>query len=134
MRFAAPTIGGLAALATLPIHLVASASLSQQLAALTLCIVAAIYIGFALADGKLRWIVAEAIVVSAYLLAALLTLSVSMWVAVAAFTLHGLWDLAHHRHIRTAMPRWYIPFCAVFDWVFAGGLAGIILLKTGTNA
>ena len=48
-----------------------------------------------------------------------------VWIAVALGA-HGLWDWAHHRErVPTHMPRWYVPFCAVFDWVYATGLLGI---------
>jgi hypothetical protein len=35
--------------------------------------------------------------------------------------LHGLWDIAHRpRGITTKLPAWYPPFCAAYDFVFAG--------------
>ena len=41
------------------------------------------------------------------------------WFAVALFA-HGLWDFAHHNGLFGAkIPRWYIPFCAVIDWIAA---------------
>jgi hypothetical protein len=33
--------------------------------------------------------------------------------------------VAHRERVPTRMPRWYVPFCAVFDWVYAAGLLGI---------
>ncbi|CAO3651094.1 unnamed protein product [Cunninghamella echinulata] len=33
---------------------------------------------------------------------------------------HGIWDLLHHYILdKTLVPRWYIPFCTVFDVFFA---------------
>jgi len=43
-------------------------------------------------------------------------------VILGALALHGLWDLLHHRLIDTEIPRWYIPFCAIVDWVMAASL------------
>jgi hypothetical protein len=51
------------------------------------------------------------------------------WVAVG-FAAHGLWDWAHHQErVPTRMPRWYVPFYAVYDWVYAAGLLGIWWMK-----
>ncbi|CAO3652534.1 unnamed protein product [Cunninghamella blakesleeana] len=36
------------------------------------------------------------------------------------YVFHGLWDLLHHYVLdKTLVPRWYIPFCTVFDVFFA---------------
>lgn len=48
-----------------------------------------------------------------------------LWVAPAligvGLVLHAVWDLLHRpRGIQTAIPRWYPPFCAAFDFLFAG--------------
>lgn len=123
-------IGGGAALVSLPVHLLLSAENSAVIASLMLAIVAAIYVGFALADGRSRIMATEIGVAALFSAAALCGLLISRWVVVGAYLLHGFWDFAHHRRIETAMPRWYIPFCALFDWLFAAGLALIILLKT----
>ena len=69
----------------------------------------------------------EIIVATLFLFTAAISLTVNPWVIPAAYLAHGVWDAAHHRHVDTAMPRWYIPFCALYDWVFAIGLALIWL-------
>lgn len=51
------------------------------------------------------------------------------WAIPLACVLHGAWDVAHHRLVDTAMPRWNIPFCAVFDGVFAAGLVAAWALR-----
>ena len=116
-------IGGGLALASLPIHALIPVSASHQLAAVLLALVAGIYVGFALQDGRARVLETEAGVAFGFLAAALIGLWVTAWVVPAAYGLHGLWDIAHHRRVTTALPSWYIPFCAVFDWVFGAGLA-----------
>jgi hypothetical protein len=118
-------IGAIFAVASLPLHWWLPLPASQQLAALVLGLVAGIYVGFAVVDGRLATFGIEAAVAAAFLAAAVAGLWVSPWLVPAAYAVHGLWDMAHHRHVSTAMPRWYIPFCAVFDWTFAAGLAAI---------
>jgi Family of unknown function (DUF6010) len=44
----------------------------------------------------------------------------------AGLLLHAFWDLAHRPHgIPTKLPAWYPPFCAAFDFVFAGVFLGL---------
>ena len=118
-------IGAILAIASLPLHFWLPLPASQQLAALVLGLVAGIYIGFAVVDGRLAIFRIEAGVAAIFLSAAVAGLWVSPWLVPAAYAAHGFWDIAHHRHVGTAMPRWYISFCAVFDWTFAAGLATI---------
>lgn len=36
------------------------------------------------------------------------------------YVLHGFWDLLHHYTLyKTKVPKWYIPFCTVFDLCLA---------------
>jgi hypothetical protein len=102
---------------------------SQQLASIILTLVAGIYVGFAIQDGRPGIIATEAGVALVFAACALLGLWVTAWAVPAAVALHGFWDLAHHRRVTTAMPRWYVPFCAIYDWVFAAGLAGAWWLR-----
>ena len=119
------TGSGLAVL-SLPLHLVLPAEASVLLSALTLALVAGVYLGFAFVDGRLSVMVIELVVALAFTGAALAAaMSWPAW-AVIAFAAHGLWDWAHHRErVPTRMPRWYVPFCAVYDWVYAAALLGI---------
>ncbi|WP_425228260.1 hypothetical protein [Sphingomonas sp.] len=122
-------VGAGLALASLPAHFALSSTASHQLAAIVLVLVAGIYVGFAVQDGRAKTIAIEGSIAIVFAAAALAGLWVSAWAIPAAYALHGFWDLAHHRHVATAMPAWYVPFCAVFDWVFAAGLAAAWLLR-----
>jgi len=52
---------------------------------------------------------------------ALLGLWLAPVLVAVGLILHGFWDLAHRpRGITTKLPSWYPPFCAAFDFVFAG--------------
>lgn len=115
-------IGAALALASLPIHFLLDANASHQLAAIVLTLVAGVYLGFAIQDGRSSILTIEALVALAFCAAAFAGLAMSPWIIPGAYGLHGFWDLAHHRRIRTTMPAWYVPFCAIFDWVFAAGL------------
>jgi hypothetical protein len=123
----AGALGGALALATLPLHALLPHRLSVELAALMLAAIGAIYIGFALRDGRTHAMTREIIVATLFLATAAIGLTVNPWAIPAGYLAHGVWDAAHHRHVDTAMPRWYIPFCALYDWVFAVGLALIWL-------
>jgi hypothetical protein len=123
------TGSGLAVL-SLRLHLVLSGPTSVLLAALTLALIAGVYLGFAFVDGRLWVITTELVVALAFTGAALAAaMSWPAWIAVV-LAAHGLWDWAHHRErVPTRMPRWYVPFCAIYDWVYAAGLLGIWWIK-----
>lgn len=117
--------GAVLGLMPLPVHIFLPAELSHQLAAITLVLIAGIYIGYAFKDGRPRSIVVELIGAAGFCAAAWLGLNGAPYFIVAALALHGLWDLAHHSLLDTEVPRWYIPFCAVVDWVMAVSLFAI---------
>ena len=127
-------IGAVLATASLPAHLLLRPAASHQLAALLLVLVAGIYVGFALQDGRPRQVAVEALTASAFVSAAAAGLWLTPWVIPTAYILHGGWDIAHHRRVATAMPRWYIPFCATFDLVFAAGLIAAWLPRSLASA
>lgn len=121
-RRAAGLISAFLALASLPVHLFLAPTASHELAALVLSLIAGIYVGFAVRDSRASVIALEALTALAFIAAAALGLWASPWFVPAAYVCHRLWDVAHHRLITTTLPRWYVPFCAIFDWVFALGL------------
>ncbi len=87
----------------------------------TLAVIGAIYVGFAFSDGRLSIVILELSVATAFIVLALLGLWQAPGFIAAGLVLHGFWDLAHRPHaITTKLPSWYPPFCAAFDFVFAG--------------
>tara|TARA_R110002124_G_scaffold133955_7_gene296581 strand:- start:3197 stop:3610 length:414 start_codon:yes stop_codon:yes gene_type:complete len=119
-------IGAVLSLASLPLHLLISHTQSVQLSSIIIAVIGAIYVGFALQLGSIRQIIVEIGVAILFLGAALVGIWVNPWVIPVAYVAHGLWDFAHHDHSQlTKIPNWYPPFCAVYDWVFAAGLAAI---------
>ncbi len=122
-RHLAPTIGGAFALASLPLHVWLTRGASIELAAVSLAAIGAVYAGFGLQGGTRRQAGGEVAVALAFVAVSLTGLWVSPWAIPAAFAAHGFWDLAHHDHATlVAVPRWYPPFCAVYDCIFAAGL------------
>ena len=82
-----------------------------------LTLIGAIYVGFALAsEGKLN-IFKQILGCAFFVTLALLGLWISWWFLVAGLALHGVWDYLHHgEHGHGVVPRWYVPFCAFYDW------------------
>lgn len=107
----------------IPAHLLLSEEIGTLVIALAIAIIAGAYIGFGVSDGRSGVLIMEFIVAVLFGVMALLGILWSpYWFAVALFT-HGLWDLAHHNSSFGAnVPRWYIPFCVVIDWIAAIGL------------
>ena len=91
--------------------------------ALGLPLIAAVYIGFAVADGRAHVLAVETIVASVFVVAAAAALSVSPWLVVAGLVGHGVKDAWQHRTQFVAGTRWWPPFCAAVDWLVAVVLA-----------
>jgi hypothetical protein len=89
--------------------------------AVALALIAAIYLGFALMDGRISIAILEWTVGTVFVVLALLGLWQAPVLLAVGLILHGCWDLAHRPHgITTRLPVWYPPFCAAYDFVFAG--------------
>jgi hypothetical protein len=95
--------------------------------ALTIALIAAVYIGFAVADGRPRIIATEVSVASIFVILAAIAVTGSPWILVGAFFGHGAKDFWQERHQFVANTRWWPPFCATVDWVAAAMLSVLIL-------
>lgn len=95
--------------------------------ALTITLIAAVYVGFAVADGRPRVIAVETAVTLVFLLIAATAVTGSAWLLVIAYFGHGCKDLWQHRTQFVAGTRWWPPFCAAVDGVVAGSIAVLIL-------
>jgi len=87
--------------------------------ALGLALIAAVYIGFAVADGRPPVIVVECVVAAVFVVLAAAGVTGSAWLLVVGFLGHGLKDLWQHRSHYVADTRWWPPFCLVVDWAVA---------------
>jgi len=95
--------------------------------ALGLTLIAAIYIGFSVADGRWQVIAAESSVAGLFVVVAAVSVSGSAWLLVLGLAGHGLKDLWQHRTQFVRNMRWWPPFCATVDWVVAAILTTAIV-------
>ena len=100
---------------------------SATVYALGLALIAAIYIGFAVADGRRHVLAVETAVASAFVVVAAAAVTGSAWLIVAGLAGHGLKDMWQHRTGFVAGTRWWPPFCAAVDFVAAGLIAVAII-------
>jgi hypothetical protein len=99
--------------------------------ALGLVIIAPIYIGLAVADGRPTVIGAEVGVATGFIILAAISVTSSPWLVVIGLTGHGIKDLWQYRSRFVVNTRWWPPFCMVVDWVAATVIA--VLLVTGVD-
>jgi len=95
--------------------------------ALGLVVIAPIYIGLGVADGRPRVVAVETVVASVFLLVAAVAITGSAWLIVAGLVGHGLKDFWQHRTGFVANTRWWPPFCAAVDVVAAALIAVVIV-------
>ena len=112
-----------------PAHFVLPKSTSVVFAAVTLEVIAALYLGFALRDGSRQAWVTESIGFAVYTLAAIIGLNGYAFVIPLAIMAHAGWDILHRNgDFGAALPSWYPPFCAVID-ILAGGTLLLLFLR-----
>ena len=97
--------------------------------ALSLALIAAIYIGFAVADGRPTVVAVECTVAGAFVVLAAAGVTGSAWLLVLGLVGHGFKDLWQHRTHYVANTRWWPPFCFAVDWLAAAIIA--IVIATG---
>ena len=95
--------------------------------ALGLVLIAAVYIGFAVADGRPAVIAVESSVATVFVIVAAAAITGSPWLLVLGLTAHGFKDLWQYRRQFVANTRWWPPFCLVVDWVAAAAIAAEII-------
>jgi hypothetical protein len=91
--------------------------------ALGLAVIAAVYIGFAVADGRLIVLAVETGVASIFVIVAAAAITGTPWLLVVGLAGHGLKDLWQHRSQFVANTRWWPPFCLVVDFAVAAIIA-----------
>ena len=134
MRFSSPQswlepsiIGAALAIPALAFAFLLPREAAIEFAAITLAVTAGAYAGFALQDPRRPVLWVEMTGAVAFAAAALLGLWLTPYAIPAAYVLHAVWDLLHHRGriVSTGVPSWYIPFCIVFDLTAAAGLLAL---------
>ncbi len=99
---------------------------SATVYALGLAVIASVYVGFAVADGRAKVIAVESSVAFVFVVVAAAAVTGSPWLLVAGLAGHGLKDLWQHRTHFVANTRWWPPFCMVVDWLVAAIIVGEI--------
>jgi hypothetical protein len=99
--------------------------------ALLLCLIAAVYIGFAVADGRPTVIAVECLVAGVFVVLAAAGVTGTVWLLVAGYAGHGFKDFWQHRRQYVANTRWWPPFCAAVDWLLAAVL--VVEVAAGVN-
>lgn len=91
--------------------------------ALGIVVIASVYIGFAVADGRRTVLAVETGVAGIFIIIAAAAVTGTPWLLVAGLAGHGFKDLWQHRRQFVANTRWWPPFCLVVDWAVAAILA-----------
>lgn len=86
---------------------------------LELALIASVYIGFAVADGRWRVIASESAVALAFVVVAAAGITGSAWLLAGGLAAHGIKDAWQQRRQYVSGTRWWPPFCAAVDWVAA---------------
>ncbi len=110
-------------LCSLAVHLLLPEAASHVLAATLLTLIAGVYIGFAVTDGRLSRIISESIVACLFVGFATWALMRAPHLIPFGYLAHAGWDFLHHTPLfKVAMPHWYIPACVVVDFLVGVGL------------
>jgi hypothetical protein len=99
--------------------------------ALSLTLIAAVYIGFAIADGRRTVIAVEVGIAAVFVVVAAAGVTGPAWLLALGLAGHGCKDLWQHRSQFVANTRWWPPFCLVVDWVAAAIL--VVLIAVGVD-
>ena len=95
--------------------------------AISLILIAPIYIGFAVADGRPIIIAVESSVAALFVLVAAAVITGPAWLLVIGLVGHAFKDLWQHRRQYVAGTRWWAPFCCTVDLVAAVLITLVIL-------
>jgi len=90
---------------------------------ISLVLIAAVYVGFAVADGRRKVLAVETSITTIFVVVAAAAVTATPWLLVGGLVGHGLKDLwQHHTHF-VANTRWWPPFCLVVDFTAAAIIA-----------
>jgi hypothetical protein len=99
--------------------------------ALGLVLIASVYIGFAVADGRRNILAVESSVTMMFVVVAAAAVTATPWLLVLGLVGHGLKDLWQHHSQFVANTRWWPPFCLVVDFTAAAIIA--VEIVAGVN-
>ena len=92
-----------------------------------LLVIASYYILFAVVGGSTHALVAETLVMTGFLLLAVIGFKKNLWLVVAALFAHGVFDFFHgHLVENPGVPAWWPAFCLTYDVTAAAFLAWLL--------
>ena len=100
-----------------------------------LMVVGSYYVLFAAIGGSLDTLIAESILMAAFVVPAVLGFKGSRWIVVAGLIGHGLLDAVHGHIVTNAgVPQWWPAFCGAYDVGAGGVLAWFTIAATPPRA
>jgi len=91
-------------------------------------VVASYYVLFATMGGSTGALVVELIVMTAFVVVAVIGFKFNLWLVAACLAGHGVLDGFHGLVVANAgVPQWWPAFCGTFDVAAAGFLAWLLL-------
>ena len=92
-----------------------------------LLVIASYYVLFAVIGGSGHALVVETLVMTGFLLVAVIGFKKSLWLVVAALAAHGVLDVFHGRVVANpGVPTWWPAFCLTYDITAAAFLAWLL--------
>jgi hypothetical protein len=97
-----------------------------------LMVIASYYVLFAAMSDSLRTVALESVVMTVFVIAAVVGFKSSAWIIVAGLAGHGVFDALHGKVVENAgVPVWWPAFCLAYDLGAAGILAWLIKRQSG---
>jgi hypothetical protein len=93
-----------------------------------LIVIASYYVLFAAMTGSMQTLVAESVLMTGFMIAAVAGFKGSPWIIVGALAAHGLQDATHGDIIANAgVPAWWPGWCLAYDVGAAAALASLLM-------
>jgi hypothetical protein len=90
-----------------------------------LIVIASYYVLFAAMSESVQTVLLESIVMTGFLIAAVVGFKTSAWIVVGALAGHGVFDALHGNALENSgVPVWWPAFCLTYDLGAAASLAG----------
>lgn len=94
-------------------------------------VVASTYVLFATMSGSLNTVLVESLLMTGFVIAAVVGFKSNVWIVVAALAGHGILDAVHGYVVDNAgVPAWWPAFCATYD-VAAAAWLGWLAARPG---
>ena len=97
-----------------------------------LIVIASYYVLFAAMSESVHTVLLESMVMTGFLIAAVVGFKSSAWIVVGGLAGHGVFDAFHGNILENSgVPIWWPAFCLAYDLGAAGGLAWVIKHSPG---